>query len=178
MLRTGTWHRGRANRYPYLLIAPAVAGLVLFQFYPMVEAVLGSLQRLNPFTHQPSGFAGLANYLDLTADPQFDRALVNTVLYVVLMVVIEIPLGMLLATMINSRLPGSRALRLAVIACLAASETVAILVWNQMYSTDGGVLNAVLGAVGLPPQPFVQSPGQALLALVVISVWKDLGLPT
>ncbi|WP_427892884.1 carbohydrate ABC transporter permease [Kribbella sp. GL6] len=170
--------RRRDHRFAYWIILPAVAGLVLFQYYPMLQALAGSFQSFNPFTHAAGGFVGLDNYHALFADPQFRRAVVNSLLYIVAMIVVEVPLGMLLAQLINRRIAGSAVLRTTVIAALAASETVAILIWNQMFSPNSGVLNALLNAVGLPSQPFTTSPHQALLSLVAISVWKDLGLPT
>jgi ABC-type sugar transport system permease subunit len=170
--------RGRDSRFAYWIILPALAGLILFQYYPVVQALAGSLQSFNPFTHVAGGFVGLDNYSQLFADPQFQRSVVNTLLYIAAIILIEVPLGMLLAQLINRRIAGSAVLRTTVITALAASETVAILIWNQMLSPNSGVFNALLNAVGLPSQPFTTSPYQALLSLVAISVWKDLGLPT
>ena len=50
----------------------------MFQYYPVAQALLGSLETFNPFTHEHSGFAGAANYIDLVTDPQFRAALLNT----------------------------------------------------------------------------------------------------
>lgn len=177
-MRSHTFSARGIPYFKYALVLPAIAGILLFQYIPMGEAIVGSLQHFNPFTHAAEGFAGLGNYSDLFSDPQFRQATINTLIYVVAAIVFEVPLGLILAILINRRLPGSRPLRLAVIASLAASETVAILVWNQMYNSPDGLLNGVLSAIGLPTQQFVNSPKEALLSLVAISVWKDVGLPT
>lgn len=158
------------------MILPAIAGLALFQYYPILVAAVQSAQSFNPFTHLARGFVGLANYATLLADPQFRTAFVNTVLYVVMTVSVEIPLALALAQLINSRLPARAVLRIAVIAGLAASETVAVLVWNQLYDPTHGLFNAVLNAVGMSNQDFLTSGSQALLAIVAMSAWKNVGL--
>jgi ABC-type sugar transport system permease subunit len=168
--------RGVPPRAGWLLITPLFAGLGLFQFYPIAVAVLQSLQSFNPFTGAAKGYVGLHNYSELFGDPQFVAALRNTVFYIVLTMAVEIPLALGLAQLINARLPGGRLLRITVIACLAASETVAVLVWNQLYDPTNGLLDSVLHAAGLDGQPFLTSPSQALVAIVVMSAWKNVGL--
>src|SRR3954468_13504978 len=167
--------RGVSPRAGWLLITPLFVGLGLFQFYPIAVAGLQSLQSFNPFTGAAKGYVGLHNYSELFGDPQFVAALRNTVFYIVLTMAVEIPLALGLAQLINARLPGGRLLRITVIACLAASETVAVLVWNQLYDPTNGLLNSVLHAAGLDGQPFLTSPSQALVAIVVMSAWKNVG---
>jgi ABC-type sugar transport system permease subunit len=177
-LAPGTqWRRGGHGSWAgYGLILPLVAGLAVFQFYPVGVALFQSVHAANPFTGEMSSFVGVANYLDLGADPRFLAALRNTLLYMALTLAIEIPLALALALLINSRMPARGILRIMMLAGLAASETVAVLVWNQLFAQDGGLLNAVLSAVGIGPQPFLNGPGQALPAIVVMTVWKNLGL--
>ena len=167
---------GASPRAGWLLITPLFAGLALFQCYPIAVAAQQSLQSFNPFTGVSTGYVGLGNYATLFADPQFVAALRNTALYIVLTLAVEIPLALGLAHLINARLPAHGLLRIMVIAGLAASETVAILVWNQLYDPTHGLFNAVLRWAGLGGQPFLTSPSQALAAIVVMSAWKNVGL--
>jgi ABC-type sugar transport system permease subunit len=168
--------RGFSPWAGWLLIAPLFAGLGLFQFYPIAVAGLQSVQSFNPFTGMSNGYVGLRNYAALFADPQFVAALRNTVLYILLTLVAEIPLALFLAQLIHARLPARGLLRSMVLAGLAASETVAVLVWNQLYDPTHGLFNSVLGAVGLGSQPFLTSPAEALAGIVVMSAWKNVGL--
>ena len=91
-------------------------------------------------------------------------------------IVVEIPLAIGLAQLINSRLPGTGLLRITVIAALAASETVAVLVWNRLYDPTHGLFNSVLHLAGISSQPFLTSASQALPSIVLMSVWKNAGL--
>ncbi len=90
---------------------------------------------------------------------------------------LTIPLALALAVLLDKRLPGSTWARNAIIGALAASEAVTALIWNQMYEPSTGLFNAILNAVHLPTQPFLTGSNQALISIVVMSVWKDVGLP-
>ena len=159
------------------MLAPMVVGVVVFQYAPLVNVFLSSLQRLDPFTREPQGGLTLANYETMFADPDFVHAVFNSVGYILLTLCLEIPLALLLAVLINAHLPSSRFLRAAVIAAMAVSETVGALVWSQIYQPGFGLLNATLEMFGLPAQPLLTSPQQALTAVVVMSVWRGVGLP-
>jgi ABC-type sugar transport system permease subunit len=163
-------------RAGWVLVLPLLAGLVLFQFYPIAVALLDSVRTFDPFTGTGATFAGAANYVEVFGDPAFRAAARNTVAYIGLTLLLEIPLGLFLAQLIDAGLPGHRLLRLTVVAGLAASETVAVLVWNRLYDPTHGLLNSLLGVVGIDPQPFLTSSWQALPAIVVMSVWKNVGL--
>ena len=160
------------------MIAPALIGILVFQYYPVLVAAVDSLQKFDPFTRQSTGFAGFDNYARMFGSDDFQRSLVNTVVYVVVSLIIEIPLALGLAVVIDRRLPATKFVRIAVIATLAASETVAAIVWAQMYNPDQGLFNGILGLFGVLPQDFLNSNGEALLSVVVMSSWKNIGIPT
>lgn len=159
------------------MILPATVTLALFQFLPLITAALNSLQSFSPFDQSSTGWVWLDNYAELFADPTFRFALLNTFLYIVLLVGLTIPLALALAVLLDKRLPGSTWARNAIIGALAASEAVTALIWNQMYEPSTGLFNAILNAVHLPTQPFLTGSNQALISIVVMSVWKDVGLP-
>jgi ABC-type sugar transport system permease subunit len=160
----------------WTLILPMLAGLALFQFFPVAVAAVQSFQSFNPLTGASQDFVGLDNYRTLFQDPAFLAALRNAIAYIVLTNVVEIPLAIGLAQLINSRLPGRGFLRITVIATLAASETVAVLVWNRLYDPTHGLFNSVLHLIGIGSQPFLTSSGQALPSIVLMSAWKSVGL--
>ncbi len=178
--RSGALRKSRQNGNPVLglaMILPAAVALALFQFLPLITAALNSLQSFAPFDQSSTGWVGLDNYAELMADPAFRSALINTFVYIVLMLVLTVPLALYLAVLLDRRLPSSTWTRNAIIGALAASEAVTALIWNQMYEPSSGLFNAVLHAVSLPTQPFLTSSGQALVSIVIMSVWKDVGLP-
>lgn len=159
------------------MILPAVVALAMFQYLPLITAVLNSLQSFSPFDQSSTGWVGFSNYADIFADPAFRYAMFNTFLYIILMLALTIPLALLLAVLLDRRLPGTTWTRNAIIGALAASEAVTALIWGQMYEPGSGLFNAVLDAFGLPAQSFLTGSGQALISIVVMTVWKDVGLP-
>jgi ABC-type sugar transport system permease subunit len=159
------------------MILPAVVGLCLFAFAPLGVAVFDSFRAFNPFTHRAGGFIGFANFAAVLGDPPFRSALVVTLIYIVLMLMVVIPLALGLAILLDKRMPGTAIARGAILGALAASEAVSALIWNQMYQPDSGLFNAIIKGLSLPAQPFLNSGWQAILSIVVMSAWKDVGLP-
>ncbi len=172
------WTGQNSNRFlGPAMILPAVVGLVMFQYLPLITATLNSFQTFNPFDQSPAGWVWFDNYADIFADPAFRSALLNTFFYIVLMLVFTIPMALVLAVLLDRRLPGTTWARNSIIGALAASEAVTALIWSQMYEPGSGLFNAVLDAVGLPMQPFLTGSNQALVSIVIMTVWKDVGLP-
>jgi ABC-type sugar transport system permease subunit len=158
------------------LILPALAGVAIFQWLPIGVGVWQSLLHLNPLNPALARFAGGANYEELIADDRFRAAFVNTVLYVIGIVGIEIPIGLALALLLNQGLHGTAVARTAIMAAFVASETVIALLWNLMYTPGNGIFNVILTTVHLPGQPFLTSAQEALPSIIVMAAWKDIGL--
>lgn len=175
--RQGGARRRTDGRIAVLMLLPAAIGILVFQYLPLADVLEKSLRIINPFTRAARGGPTLENYLTLLSDPEFLKAMLNTVCFIAVTVGLEIPLALVLAVMINKRLPGSRLLRATIIGAMAASETVAALVWSQMYESSFGLINAVLRFVGISAQPFLTSEHQALLAVAAMSAWRGVGLP-
>ncbi len=168
---------GRQTFPALVMIVPAVAVLAVFQFLPLFYALFDSFREFSPFSPEAVGWAGLANYTTVLDDPVFRRAFLNTLLYIVLMLVVTIPLALFLAVLLDRKFFGEVFARGAIVAALAMSETVAALIWIEMYAPRNGLFNAVLSAIGLPEQPFLISDTQALISITVMMAWKDVGLP-
>ncbi len=120
-------------------------------------------------------FVGLQNFQTLLHDPKFTQAASNTVRYVVAGIPVQIALGLGLALLLQ-RITRFRGLFRALYFMPFVTPVVAAAwVWQWMYSQNFGPLNQMLVAVGLPPQPFLRSPTQALYAVGAMVVWQYLG---
>jgi ABC-type sugar transport system permease subunit len=178
-------HRGRSSRLRLdvlgvaaLFLAPTIAGLLIFHWWPLVVAIQNSTLRFSPLNPNAAVFVGVDNYINLFGNERFVRAAVNTLIYIGGKLLLQIPLGLALALLLNGSLPGTRIVRGGVFAALVASEAVVALIWNIMYTPDNGLFAVLLGQVGIPSQPFLTSAVQALPAVVVMIVWKDIGFTT
>lgn len=158
-----------------LFLGPVLIGLFIFQWLPLGVAVKNSFLQFSPLNPNAVRFVGFDNFLSLLRNERFQRAAINTLIYIFGKLAIQIPLGLLLALLLNKGLPGTRLVRGAVFAALVSSEAVMALLWNILYAPDVGLLNSLLAAVGLPKQPFLISSSQAMPALLALIVWKDIG---
>lgn len=172
-LRTDRW-------LAWLFVAPAVVLMGLFVLLP-AAAMLGlSFSDASLTLRRAPVWVGLRNYADLARDAGFRHALRNTAVFAVLVTPIQTALALLLALACDGRGFGRRLLRLCVFVPTTLSLAVLSVVWKLLYaplSADGGgLVNGLLTSLGLPPQPLLTSPSQALYAIVAMSVWQGVGL--
>ncbi len=154
-------------------LLPAAVGIFLFSILPIAQAVRISFfdySLLNP-EQIP---VGLENYQRAWTDPVFRIALKNTLLYTVLLVILQTGWALGLALLLKQRIRGLAFFRSAFFVPVITSLVVISTVWKLMYNSQG-FINGFLRTAGVSPQPFLSSDGQALLSLVFMSMWKDVG---
>lgn len=161
-------------RAAVILLLPALLGLLIFSFLPIAEAFELSFYEA-PLLSQQRDFAGLENYTTALNDAVFRRAILNTILYAVAVVVFQVVLALLLATLINNYFPGVGLFRSAYFLPVVTSLVVVSTVWKIMYHADNGLINSLLRTLSLPPQQWLTSPDLALWSIVIIGVWKEVG---
>jgi multiple sugar transport system permease protein len=156
-----------------MFLLPAAGGIVLFSILPIIQAFRISFfdySLLNP----EQVFIGFSNYDRAWTDPVFRVALTNTLLYTVLLVTIQTAAALVLALLLKQQVRGLAFFRSSIFLPVITSLVVISTVWKLMFNSQG-FINSFLQTVGLGAQPFLASPGQALLSLVFMGVWKDVG---
>lgn len=173
--------RNWASAIPFLL--PAVLLLVVFLVYPTVYTVLLSFDRgRNGLLGE---WVGLANYIRVFSDPDFLRpfppagALWNNVLWIVFYTSLVVFLGLVIAV-IALRVRYEAIVKAIVFLPMAIAATALAVIWKFVYSPDAelGVLNAILGTVGVGPIPWLGSPEVVNGALIAAGVWGSVGFAT
>lgn len=153
---------------PMLLVLAAVAGWPLLRtiYFAFTDANLGELE-----AHQGVGFA---NFGALARDPDWWRAVANTVIFTVASVSLETVLGLAIALVLNAHLPGRGLVRAAVLVPWAIPTVVSAQMWSWMFNDLYGVLNFVFLELGLihAPRAWTADPGLALAAVIAVDVWK------
>jgi len=158
--------------YTFLLV-PLLFFLTI-RLAPAFSALYISLHEWNIISPSKP-FVGLQNFRLLAHDPSFGRAAVNTLRYVLVGIPAQIALGLVLALALQ-RINRFRGLFRALYFMPFVTPIVAAAwVWQWMYSQNFGPLNGLLAALGLPLQPFLRSPAQALYAVTAMTVWQFLG---
>lgn len=167
--RWSKWRQEEA-KFAYLAILPALVILLSVFIYPWLKGVYYSLtdfQFINPLYK----FVGLQNYKDIFLKREGLTVLKNTFLYAVLVVLMEIPLGITVALLLNQETRFIRGVRAIIILPLLMPPIVAAIMWKVMMHTETGVLNFVLGKVGIPAFSWLTLPQTALVSVVLIDVW-------
>lgn len=156
-----------------LFLLPSALPLLLFTLVPMVSSAWVSLHRWNLLSSME--WVGLDNYRELLADPQTGRVFLHTLFYVGGYLPLVYVGGLGLAMMLNQRLKGRGFLRATYFLPVVTSWVVVALVWQWLLNPAGGLVNDLLGAVGLPQPGWWTDPDWALPSVIVASAWKDLG---
>lgn len=158
----------RANIDGYLFIAPWLLGLAFFQVIPMLASFVLSFTRYEVLT--PAIFIGLQNYREIfTDDPLFWKSLGNTVYYVVGSVPIRLGIALLLAVLLNQQFRGTRIFRTIFYLPSVTSGVAVATVWLWMFEPTYGVINNVLGLLGLPKPPWLGDLDWAMPSIIVMS---------
>ena len=147
---------------------PALVLLTLFLFLPMILTFGFSFTdyfALNPkLTH----FTGLGNYISIFKDELFVRSFLNTVQFVLIIVPLQCGGALLLALAINRTVHCKKYFKIAFFIPVVMSLAVVSTLWMQIYSPEG-ILNTLLGGLGIDAQPFIHSTKQALPSIAVMS---------
>ena len=178
--RTGGMSHGlkRAlNQYKAALplVLPALLFLLVFQFWPIVDALRLSFFKYNMVAGTKT-WVGTDNFSHLLFhDPIFWKTVRNTFYYFILKVPLQMILALLLAIIVSQPFRGVGGVRTVILIPTITSMVVVSIVWGLMYHPNNGLFNGILQSLGLPPQKFLIDSKQAMPSLVVMTVWKDVG---
>ena len=174
MLNRRTQFKREEYQAAFVLLLPAAIGLIVFSFVPILQAFQVSFYDA-PLLSPQRTFIGLENYVTAFSDPVFIRALTNTVVYSIEVVILQVVVALILALLIRNYFPGIGVFRSAYFLPVMTSLVVVSTVWKIMYHTDNGLINSIVRSFSLAPIPWLTSPDVALLSMVIVGVWKEVG---
>ncbi|MFV0406597.1 MAG: carbohydrate ABC transporter permease [Propioniciclava sp.] len=172
-----TPHRGRGTRASELqttrrlFLLPLTVVLASLTIIPFVYNLVLSLTDSSP-TNERTSFVGLGNYLDLLTDGAFWNAVRVTLTFTVIAVGVEFLLALIVALSLHRITRGAPLLRALFLLPLAAAPVAALFNWRLMLNASSGVINYVLGLVGLPQPAWTGQDGTALASLIMVDVWQ------
>jgi len=159
-----------------LFLAPALVVYAGFTIYPVLRTFYNSVHTIGP--HNVQTFVGLENFVDLvTQDRTFWKAVANTTIFTVVGTVADVLGGLLLALCLFAKVPLARAMRVIWFTPVLMSYVIVGIIWVWLYDYDWGLVNLVLGWLGLESlqHSWLGDPATALWAVVVTHLWKWLG---
>ena len=165
----------KSSFHALLYLLPMLIFIGIFTVYPIFKSIAMSFYvDYNMITGEMDS-VGLDNYKVILSDPKFFKAIKNTMLYVVGVVPASIIISMAIAIMLNS-IPKLQGFFRSIYFLPFVTSTVAIsVVWSWLYHSKYGLINYGLSFLGIDPINWLNSPKNAMLAVIIMAIWKGLG---
>ena len=164
----------KLDRRAWLFIIPSLVLIVSFVFYPMVQAFLASFQT---GIANNTEFGGLANYKRMLTDTTFQKALFNTVLFLIVQVPIMILLALALSSMLNNKKLKCRGLfRTAIFLPCVTSLVAYSIIFKSLFANDG-FINGMLMNLHMIAEPinWLTNPTFARILIIIAITWRWTG---
>ncbi|RYZ31636.1 MAG: sugar ABC transporter permease [Propionibacteriaceae bacterium] len=156
-----------------LLAGPAILMFLAFVILPVLMAAYYGFFKWKGFG-PPKNFVGAGNYLIILKDAAFHDALLHNGFIVVMSLIIQGPVAVGLALLLNQKMFGRSVIRVLIFVPYVVSEVIVGTGWSLMLQTNGAV-NGILTKLGLPNADWLSDPRVALWSLMVIISWKYIG---
>lgn len=162
---------------PYLFIAPFVITLLAFWLWPLARTFQMSTQEV---LFGESTFIGADNYVRLWNDGIFWKALFNSARYMILTLALLIPIPLVLAALVNSRIGSPRVkavFKSSMFVPALTSVVVAGIIFRLMFAeTESGLMNQIIGLFGFDPVRWLREDLGGLTALLMLALWRYTGV--
>ncbi|MEU6841844.1 sugar ABC transporter permease [Streptomyces sp. NPDC046716] len=161
------------NALAYGFLAAGILSFAYFSWYPLVRGITLSFQQDNLITDPQ--WIGLGNYRTLFADPLFWTAWKNTAEFTGLALVFGYAVPFVIAILLNELRHFKAYFRIAVYLPVMLPPIVSVMLWQYFYDPGQGLFNTLLHGAHLPTSQWVQSPHTAMISLVLVSTWANMG---
>jgi ABC-type sugar transport system permease subunit len=157
-----------------LMLAPALTVLTTFVFFPVIYVVFLSFLDWDLISPEKR-FVGLDNYVDLARSGEFRAVLLRTAVYSGATAAITLPLALLFAVFLNQKFRGRNIYRTILSSPFAVPLVGSAVIWLWLYDPSYGLINYLLGLVGVRGPTWLESSSTALLSVIIVSVWHYVG---
>ena len=163
----------------YLWVAfflfPSMAGLLVFLIIPMLSSLVLTFYEWDPLIPTRFIFLGLENYQTLIKDTDFWDALRHTLFFIVGYIPLVLVSGLGVALLMNQKLIGRTFFRGAFFMPVISAWVAVALMWTWIFNPKFGIINYLLGLIGIIGPAWLYDPNWAMPAIILTSVWKDTG---
>lgn len=158
----------------FLFSLPGLVPLLLFWFIPLGYVIYLSFMEWD-FMNPVKVYVGWDNYRNLLSNPQFYDALRITLLFCLGSVIPIIVIGLLLALLLQRRMKGNAVIQTLLFSPWVTPTVAVSIVWTWIYEPEIGLANLVLDWLGQDPVRWLEDPGWALIAILIVTIWKAAG---
>ena len=156
-----------------VFLAPNFILVMLFTFIPALGGLALSTAEWDVFSAPK--YVAAENYVDLVDDDDFWIALRNTIVYTFTTVPVGIALSLVLAIVLNEKLPGTLIFRTIFFIPVIMSGVLVSHTWQWLFNADYGPVNYFLWQIGIEGPRWLNDPRWSLAAVVIVTIWKSLG---
>lgn len=143
----------------------------VFMVAPIIIALVGSFHEWNPMT-DTFNYLGIENYADLFTSGLFWKSMMNTLIFTLVVIIFRVGLGLLLACGINSSYVKAKKLFRALYYMPVVTPMIAVaFVWKFMFNPQIGIINQIIDS----NVNWLMNPTTAMIAIMVMTIWKDFG---
>ncbi|WP_220182960.1 carbohydrate ABC transporter permease [Sphaerisporangium album] len=158
-----------------LFLLPALVLFALLVLAPIAVAVYTSAFKWNGLGGLPRNFVGLDNFTRMFGDEVFVGDLRRGALLIALSLVIQLPLALAIAMLLNQRMRGRAVYRLLFFAPYVLSEVITGVLFTMIFSPDAGLANQILGLAGIDGPQWLADPSLVMMTLFLVMTWKYFG---
>ncbi|MGD8781089.1 MAG: sugar ABC transporter permease [Ignavibacteria bacterium] len=159
---------------PYLLVSPYIIHFILFVAFPVIFSIVLTFHKWNIIS--PMEYTGLNNYIRLFKDKTFLQSIVNTLIFLVIHIPLQIIVALFLAEILNQKIKFRGFFRAAFFLPVIVSGVVVTILWQQLFGFDTGLLNRLLIKIGMGKVGWLTDPNVAMTSIAVMATWKNVGL--
>jgi multiple sugar transport system permease protein len=161
----------------WAFLLPVVAYLLLFYAYPLYRNIDLSLRNytVRSFVQGNAPFIGLDNYSEVIHDPTFGPALRHTVIFTLASLFFQFTIGLALAVFFSRHFRLSVLLRALFLVPWLLPLIVSASTWAWLLNSESGVVNFLIGQVGIGPVDWLTSPTWSLASVTIANIW--IGIP-
>lgn len=161
--------------FPYGSVLPAFLVIITFTIYPVIYALRISVYQYILTKPNSHPFIGFKNFHEVITSYYFKTALTNTAVYTFFAVLGVILFGLIVGSLLNSKIRSVNALKIIILLPWAIPAVVAGLMWKWILNSDFGIFNGLLYSLGFIKSyiPFLADPILAKFSLVMAHVWKE-----
>ncbi|MCH8942644.1 MAG: sugar ABC transporter permease [Bacteroidetes bacterium] len=159
---------------PYLLVSPYIIHFLIFIAFPVIFSIVLTFHKWNIIS--PMEYTGFANYIRLFQDTLFLKSIINTLIFLVIHIPLQIIVALFLAEVLNQKIFLRGFFRAAFFLPVVVSGVVVTILWQQLYGFDTGLLNKILVTLGFGKVGWLIDPKIAMPSIAIMATWKNVGL--
>ena len=157
-------------RWAWAFILPTMLGLIILNFYPVIDTVYQSFCKTGDFG-KGNIWVGLANYKTVLSNSETWQSLWNTVKYAIIEVPFGVIIALVLAVFLNKKLKGTSAFRTIFFLPMVCAPAAVAMVWKWLYNQQFGLLNNIFHT----NIAWISNPNIAWISIGIIGVWSVIG---